>query len=315
MAHKLKKRNKTIYPNLEVNDVVMDAYHYIFRREKMNINYKVLTAIPIILAILSGILVLVNGLPESIDVSGGVEISLMVPKNTNIDLLKEELSGTEIKKAETQSGTYIIIKLGKENDINTVRSTLKSFFNVNDLNELKYTEKQIGPSLSAKFWEEGIKAVGFAFLFMASVVYFVFRTPIPSAAVILAAASDLMIALGGMSLFNIPISTATIAALLMIIGYSVDTDIMLTTRVLKRRSGTLDERIKEAMRTGITMSLTTIVAMATLYLVVTFIVPAAGLLGNIAIVLLLGLIADLMTTWMTNAGILRYYVTEYKKER
>ncbi|MDK2791087.1 MAG: preprotein translocase subunit SecF [Methanothermococcus sp.] len=281
----------------------------------MSINYKVLTAIPIILAILSGILVLVNGLPESIDVSGGVEISLMAPKNTNIDLLKEELSGSEIKKAETQSGTYIIIKLGKENDINTVRSTLKSFFNVNDLNELKYTEKQIGPSLSAKFWEEGIKAVGFAFLFMATVVYFVFRTPIPSAAVILAAASDLMIALGGMSLFNIPISTATIAALLMIIGYSVDTDIMLTTRVLKRRSGTLDERIKEAMKTGVTMSLTTIVAMATLYLVVTFMVPAAGLLGNIAIVLLLGLIADLMTTWMTNVGILRYYVTEYKKER
>jgi len=281
----------------------------------MSINYKVLTAIPIILAILSGILVLVNGLPESIDVSGGVEISLMAPKNTNIDLLKEELSGSKIKKAETQSGTYIIIKLGKENDINTVRSTLKSFFNVNDLNELKYTEKQIGPSLSAKFWEEGIKAVGFAFLFMATVVYFVFRTPIPSAAVILAAASDLMIALGGMSLFNIPISTATIAALLMIIGYSVDTDIMLTTRVLKRRSGTLDERIKEAMKTGVTMSLTTIVAMATLYLVVTFMVPAAGLLGNIAIVLLLGLIADLMTTWMTNVGILRYYVTEYKKER
>jgi len=281
----------------------------------MSINYKVLTAIPIILAILSGILVLVNGLPESIDVSGGVEISLMAPKNTNIDLLKEELSGSEIKKAETQSGTYIIIKLGKENDINTVRSTLKSFFNVNDLNELKYTEKQIGPSLSAKFWEEGIKAVGFAFLFMATVVYFVFRTPIPSAAVILAAASDLMIALGGMSLFNIPISTATIAALLMIIGYSVDTDIMLTTRVLKRRSETLDERIKEAMKTGVTMSLTTIVAMATLYLVVTFMVPAAGLLGNIAIVLLLGLIADLMTTWMTNVGILRYYVTEYKKER
>jgi preprotein translocase subunit SecF len=150
---------------------------------------------------------------------------------------------------------------------------------------------------------------------MATVVYFVFRTPIPSAAVILAAASDLMIALGGMSLFNIPISTATIAALLMIIGYSVDTDIMLTTRVLKRRSGTLDERIKEAMKTGVTMSLTTIVAMATLYLVVTFMVPAAGLLGNIAIVLLLGLIADLMTTWMTNVGILRYYVTEYKKER
>ena len=118
-----------------------------------------------------------------------------------------------------------------------------------------------------------------------------------------------------MSIFSIPLSTATIAALLMLIGYSVDTDIMLTTRVLKRKSEGLDERIKDAMKTGITMSVTTIVAMMVLYLVVTFIVPVAETLKNIAAVLLIGLIADLMTTWLTNAGILRYYISEYRKER
>jgi len=61
------------------------------------------------------------------------------------------------------------------------------------------------------------------------------------------------------------------------------------------------------------MSLTTIFAMAVLYLVVTFVVPAADVLANIAAVLLIGLIGDLMLTWMTNAGILKYYMSEYKK--
>ena len=160
--------------------------------------------------------------------------------------------------------------------------------------------------------EDGFKAVGFAFLFMAIVVYLVFRTPVPSAAVVLAAVSDIILAVGGMSLFGIPVSTATVAALLMLIGYSVDTDIMLTTRVLKRRAGSLDERINESMKTGMTMSITTIVAMFVLYLVVSYIVPAASLLKDISAVILFGLIADLMTTWMTNVGILRYYVSEYK---
>ncbi|MBB6067277.1 protein translocase subunit SecF [Methanococcus maripaludis] len=279
----------------------------------MNINYKVLTIIPIILALLSLTLVSVNGLKESIDVSGGTEISILAPANTDLSVLKEQLPDSEVKISESSIGTFVVIKSGLETDVDSVRDVVKGFFNVQDLSELSYTEKQIGSVLSSKFWEEGMKAVGFAFIFMAIVVYAIFRTPVPSGAVILAAASDMAIALGGMSLFNIPISTATIAALLMLVGYSVDTDIMLTTRVLKRRSGTLDERIAGAMKTGITMSLTTIFAMAVLYLVVTFVVPAADVLANIAAVLLIGLIGDLMLTWMTNAGILKYYVSEYKK--
>ncbi|MBA2868047.1 protein translocase subunit SecF [Methanococcus maripaludis] len=279
----------------------------------MNINYKVLTIIPIILALLSLTLVSVNGLKESIDVSGGTEISILAPANTDLSVLKEQLPDSEVKISESSIGTFVVIKSGLETDVDSVRAVVKEFFNVEDLSELSYTEKQIGSVLSSKFWEEGMKAVGFAFIFMAIVVYAIFRTPVPSGAVILAAASDMAIAVGGMSLFNIPISTATIAALLMLVGYSVDTDIMLTTRVLKRRSGTLDERIAGAMKTGITMSLTTIFAMAVLYLVVTFVVPAADVLANIAAVLLIGLIGDLMLTWMTNAGILKYYVSEYKK--
>jgi len=283
---------------------------------KNNINYKVLAVIPVILTIISGIFVYTHGLKESIDVSGGTEITITVPNN-NVDInkLKEALpEGVEVKQSSSAYGTFIIIDAGKEANIEKIEETLKKFFNVDDLNELQYSQKQIGASLSEKFWKDGFKAVGFAFLFMAIVVYLVFRTPVPSGAVVLAALSDIIMAVGGMSLFEIPVSTATVAALLMLLGYSVDTDIMLTTRVLKRRVGTLDERIKGAMKTGITMSLTTIVAMLVLYIVVTYIVPAAGILKNISAVILFGLIADLMTTWMTNVGILKYYVLEYKKK-
>ncbi len=281
-----------------------------------NINYKILAILPIILAIVSIGIIYVNGLEKSIDVSGGVEITVMVHNNVNIDELKKMLpDGTIVRSAKTASGTFIIITANNNVNVDEINNALKKFLNIDDLNKVQYSFKQIGPTLSKKFWTDGFKALGFAFIFMAIVVYLVFRTPIPSGAVVLAAICDIIFAICGMSIFHIPVSTATVAALLMLLGYSVDTDIMLTTRVLKRGLGSIDERIKGAMKTGLTMSITTIVAMFVLYLVVTFIVPAASVLKDIAAVLLFGLIGDIMTTWLTNAGILKYYVEEYKGKK
>ncbi|MBP2172164.1 protein translocase subunit SecF [Methanococcus voltae] len=278
-------------------------------------NYKVLTVIPVILALLSVVFVSVNGLNQSIDVSGGTEITVIVPNNFDYSSLEKQYPDVDFKISTSSSAQYLDVKAGTNVDIDGLRNSLATALNTDDLSKLQYTEKQIGSTLSSNFWSQGFQAVGFAFLFMAIVVYAIFRTPVPSFAVILAAASDIVIAVGGMSLFGIPISTSTIAALLMLIGYSVDTDIMLTTRVLKRKSDTLENRINQSMKTGMTMSITTIVAMAVLYLVVSYIVPAAEMLKDISIVLLIGLIADLMLTWVTNVGILRYYVTELKKSK
>jgi preprotein translocase subunit SecF len=279
----------------------------------MKLNYKLIALIPIILTIIAGVFTYTNGLKESIDVSGGTEITIMA-NNVQLNELKAVLpKDVEMRTAKSSSGTFIIITAGKNADIGEIDKSLRSFFNVDNLNELQYSQKQIGASLSAQFWRDGLTAVGFAFAFMAIVVWMIFRTPIPSTAVVLAAVSDIVLAVAGMSLFNIPVSTATVAALLMLLGYSVDTDIMLTTKVLKRRKGTLEERIKESMKTGITMSMTTILAMFVLYMVVVYVVPAADILKNISAVILFGLIADLMTTWMTNVGILRYYVESKKK--
>jgi len=280
----------------------------------MKLDYKVLALIPIILTLISGVIIYTMGLKESVDVSGGVEITITAPKDVDVKKLKEYLPpGVEVKKSLSPSGTFIIIRAGSDVNTEEILNGLKEFFQVSNLEELKYSQKEISPILSKRFWSDGLKAISFAFLFMAVVVYLVFRSPVPSLAVILAAISDIIMALGFMSLFSIPVSTATIAALLMLIGYSVDTDILLTTRVLKRKVGNIEDRIKEAMKTGITMSLTTIVAMLVLYLVVTYLVPAAILLRDIALVILFGLIADLLTTWLTNVGILKYYLVEYRK--
>jgi preprotein translocase subunit SecF len=151
-------------------------------------------------------------------------------------------------------------------------------------------------------------AMIFAFLFMAITVFVVFREPVPSVAIILAALCDILIALGGMSIFKIPLSIASVGALLMLIGYSVDTDILLTTRLLKRREGTVEERAKNAMYTGLTMSFAAIAAMGILFVVTKILMPEATTLSNISAVLVIGLIGDILSTWLMNLGILKTYI-------
>lgn len=171
---------------------------------------------------------------------------------------------------------------------------------------------QIGQVYSTELQKQAIKAVIFAFLGMAIVVFIIFRSPIPSGAVVLSAFSDIIIAAAFMNIVGIELTVGTIAALLMLIGYSVDSDILLTTRLLKRR-GTMEDNIHHAMKTGMTMTITTLAALVMMYLVSTFSYLVTSfsqisIISDISIVLIFGLIADLINTWLLNTGILKWYI-------
>jgi len=134
-----------------------------------------------------------------------------------------------------------------------------------------------------------------------------FRTFVPSIAIVISAFSDIVIPVAIMSLVGIKLSLGTVAALLMLIGYSVDWDILLNNHVL-RRSGGLYESTYRAMRTGVTMAITSIAAMAVMAIAATLF--GIDLMASIGIVLVLGLTADLMNTYMLNVTLLRWYKYE-----
>jgi len=130
----------------------------------------------------------------------------------------------------------------------------------------------------------------------------IFRTFVPSTAVILAAVFDIIVTLALMQVFSIELSLASFAALLMLIGYSIDTDILLTTRVIRTREDSVAARTRGAFKTGMTMTLTTLGVMAAIILTTT-----SPVLFAIASVLLLGLAIDIINTWLMNATIIRWY--------
>jgi preprotein translocase subunit SecF len=267
-------------------------------------SYKPLIIIPLIVTILSLVLVAVNGLPGSIDLDGGTTTVLNLEKPVSQSELENIIStgmGNPVVDVVSITGTQAQVEISGNVDVTKLSDVLEGTATIESY-------RSVGALLSQEALTQVYYALAFAFLFMSITVFIIFRSTVPSLAVIIAAASDIIIAIGGMSLLGIPLSMASVGGLLMLIGYSVDTDILLTTRVLKDKKGTVTERAMKAMGTGLTMTIAAIGAMVALYLVVALFIPAASTLADIAAVLIIGLVADIMTTWVMNLGILRWYM-------
>ena len=175
-----------------------------------------------------------------------------------------------------------------------------------------WRSRQVGPIYGKDLQVQAIQALVISFIGMAIVVFLLFRSLVPSFAVILSAFSDIIIAAAFMRVAGIELSLGTLAALLMLIGYSVDSDILLTNRVLKRR-GTVEEKVSRAIQTGSyndqhnpCSACGHVHSLDLLYLIIPSFTQIT-LLSQISIVLIAGLFADIMNTWLLNTGILRWY--------
>jgi preprotein translocase subunit SecF len=292
-------------------------------REKFNFgkfhdkHYKLLLLIPVILLIFSFAYMSVfysqnnDFFKKDISLTGGTTITVFEKINSqelkiNLESQLEEINTREIYDIITREEKALIIET--KSDVETTKQALENYLGY-ELTEENSSIEFTGSSLSESFYRQLLIALLIAFIFMALVVFIIFRTIIPSAAVIVSAFADILMTLVIVNLFGIKMSSAGIVAFLMLIGYSVDTDILLTTRILKRTEGSLNERFFGAFKTGLTMTLTSLLAiLAALIIVNSFSV----ILSQIFTILVIGLVFDIFNTWITNVSILKWYVL--KKE-
>ncbi|MBW3002125.1 protein translocase subunit SecF [Candidatus Woesearchaeota archaeon] len=251
---------------------------------------------------------------KGVSLKGG--ITLTIPTTTEIDTVALESDlHSRLPKADieirrlTEAGLLksIIIEASDTDEDQLKQAVIAS--HIIELNEDEYTIESMGSTLGASFFRQTIVAVILAFLAMGIVVLITFRSLIPSLFVILAATSDILCTLAAVSLLGMKLTTAGVAAFLMLIGYSVDTDILLTTRVLKRKEGSIFDRIIGSMKTGMTMSLTSFVAALLAY-----IFTSSDVIKQIMIIIVIGLFFDMLNTWIQNTGILRWHLERKAKK-
>lgn len=248
---------------------------------------------------------------RDVSLKGGISATVYTEKEFEVSKLTNDLSkelGSDIFVKElrdflTNTRTGYVIEVGDISTKDRLKDVLESIFGIELNPEVNYDAEEFGSSLGGGFYKDMLKAVIFAFVLMGIVVFIAFRSFIPSIAVILAALMDISVTLMIVNLIGLKISTAGIAAFLLVIGYSVDTDILMTTRVLKRKEGgSTTERIIDSAKTGLTMTATTFAALG-----VGYIVTSSVVLKEMFLIILIALIIDVISTYLMNAGILYWY--------
>jgi preprotein translocase subunit SecF len=278
---------------------------------------KKLLPIPVLILLLSLGITYINWsnntVPMSVDLKGGTVI--IIPTSNPVEGLDEIISskfGFEAKSRAIRdfSGNIkqqelVINKIGLSSaEEKNIKDLIIFEFESRSLDRGAIYSETVSGFFSEMFLQESVKAVVFAFLFMAVVIFFKFKTFVPSFAVVLSAFADIVETIAAMIIFGLELSKGSIVALLLLIGYSVDTDIMLTSRLLKQRGRKeMELTVKNSMLTGLTMTGTTTTAM-----IVLFLISTSELLDSIATVIIIGLIFDLLNTWITNLSLLKMYV-------
>jgi len=265
---------------------------------------KQLVVIPLLLLVISLVLIGFNiastGMPVTpgIDFSGGTAVTIYTSDSkAQLQSTFESYPLVDISEG-VDSGKFLKFEAMDDDKFKSLTALVTD----------KYPDAridQIGESFGKTLQYQAVLALIFSFIGMAIVIFISFRTFVPAVAVILSAFADMVMTAAMMNLIGIQLTLGTVAALLMLIGYSVDSDVLLTNRVLKRQ-GKLTEKLKGAFETGISMTTTTLAA--TIAMLIVAWIGSVQILTEIAAVLLIGLVFDILNTWLTNAAILKWYV-------
>ncbi|MDY6779378.1 MAG: protein translocase subunit SecF [Halobacteria archaeon] len=273
-----------------------------------------LLVVPALLLVFVGVVVgatyVTTGSPVSLgfEFTGGAEVQ--VTTDAPIEQVRSDFSGIQglpnPANVRSISTGYIVTykpTAGEGVLSNSQTTKLQDFL---DANYPQSSISQIAPTYGSSLLVQGVWAVVFAFLIMSVTVFAFFRTFVPSIAVVLSAFSDMVVPIAFMNLLGIELSLATIPAVLLLIGYSIDSDILLTRNVLEGRRSQFYENVKTAMKTGITMTTTSMGAMAVM--AVTSHLFSIFVLRDIGIILFVGLGTDILNTYMMNVALLRRHV-------
>lgn len=250
---------------------------------------------------------------KDISLTGGTSVT--INEKINVATLKNAISNKlesvnirEISDLVTNEQIAVIIET--KSDEQQTRNILEDYLG-HELNEKNSSFEFTGSTLSESFYKQLLIAVLISFFLMAIVVFLQFKTFIPSGAVILSAFADILMTLVVVNLLGMQISSAGIVAILMLIGYSVDTDILLTSKVLKGTEGTVNRKIFDSFKTGITMTLTSLVAVLLALIIVG---PLSTVLSQIFTIMVIGLSFDIFNTWITNVSIIKWYVLRKQRK-
>ena len=259
--------------------------------------YKTCNLASIILIIISLLLLLIKGLNYGVDFKGGTLIEIRTnDKNISISDLrrsfnKMNLGDVTIKQFGSEND--FIVKFEKRNSnksnfIEEIKNELTNFIGNNyDFRRVE----NVGPKVSSELLKSGIIAIGLSLAAMLIYIWIRFEWQFSLGAII-AIFHDVIITLGIFSLFGFEINLSIVAAVLTIVGYSMNDTVVIFDRVRENLKKYSDIKIFELTNISIneTLSRTIITSITTLIALLSIYFFGGEILKGFSLAMILGVI-------------------------
>jgi len=258
--------------------------------------YRLFNLISLSLVIISILLLFFKGLNFGIDFKGGTLIELRAnDQNINVTSLRQSFSKMNL-------GDFNVKKFGNENDFlikiekkdtsanaieiikNELITSIGSSFNFRRV-------ENVGPKVSAELLKSGVIAILLSLAAMLFYIWIRFEWQF-SLGAILALFHDVVITLGFFSLFDLEINLSIIAAILTIVGYSMNDTVVIYDRVRENLRKFSDIKIFELTNISIneTLSRTIITSVTTLLALVSIYLFGGEILKGFSLAMIMGVL-------------------------
>lgn len=278
----------------------------------------------LVLVLGSIILLFTQGLNYGIDFSGGTLVQIKYnDKNAPLDEIRNILNQNEALKGasvtEFGSASEIVIRFSASSDSlgkDIGDSIVKMLEKTGDI-ELRRVDI-VGPKVGGELRQKGLMAilVSFALILVYIAVRFEWRFAM---AAIISEIHDIVIVVGAISLFQIDVNLNTLAAILTVLGYSLNDTIIIFDRIR--------ENIKESKSTDIgsiinesvsaTLSRTTLTSGTTLFTVLILFFYGGDMIHGFSLALIVGVIAGTLSSIFVASPLLMWFnfsVSNYREK-
>lgn len=258
-------------------------------------------------AMIIGILVMffTKGLNYGVDFRGGAEIQVKFKQNITLTELREQLEAADIPVSQVQtigeeSANEFLLKIqSSEQDLNKVSAEVSAMLNqkLGDKSPEILKNDIVGPKAGAQLRLSGFQAMAWALLGI--MIYIALRFEFKFApGAIVALFHDVTIIVGAFLLTQKEFSLQIVAALLAIIGYSINDTVVIYDRVREIEIANPTLSMKEVVNRAIneTMSRTVITAMTTFIVAVVMFVMGGGVIHDFFFAMSIGIIAGTYST-------------------
>ena len=284
---------------------------------KYNFNFidyfKKFNLVSLVLVLLSLFVVLFKGLNYGIDFKGGTLIEVRIQNNDirvsdiRDSLNKLNLGDVNVKNFGEKSD--FLIKIEKKlNNNESLISEIKTSLD-QDLNEeVNYRRvESVGPKVSAELLKSGIISIGLALLMMLFYIWFRFEWQF-SLGSIIALFHDVIITLGVFSILSIEINLSIVAAVLTIVGYSMNDTVVIYDRIRENLSKFNKLEIDQVSNLSVneTLSRTLITSVTTLLALFSIFILGGEILKGFSFAMILGVIIGTYSSIFVASPILRY---------